>query len=347
MEENQLPANNGTDEPAGCINCDSSHVEEGYPTRLCRDCRQSFIKYPIPLSIKLFAIGVGLVVLFALFSFPRNLSLGIHLEKGKKFEQKKQYLSAQHEFATVLKKVPDNQEANAHLMIAAFYNMDFETFSKAQEKLAGKNFDDQELLGRLNVLVESVYDYYPDTALANLIIKSGQQVADVPDTVYLNYLKENPRNIYGLYAYAGRLYNKDIVRCDSVLKLLVEIDVSYIPALRLLTGVQRSQEKWDESIQTCYKILEINKEAGYAYAAMARTYLKEKLNDLGLKMAKRSVETDKSDPYNRATLALAWHFNAQPAKRDAILNELKMQQDSASHYYWQYALDIIQQKEKL
>lgn len=347
MEDNKLSENTGAGDPAGCINCGNSRVVEGYPTRLCADCRHSFIKYPIPLGIKAFAAGVGLVMIFSLFSFPRNLSSGIHLEKGKKFEQKKQYLSAQREFSQVLKMVPDNLEANAHLMIASFYNMDFETFSKAMEKTSGKKSDDQELVGRLNVLIESAYDYFPDTTLTNMIIQSGKQVAAVPDSVYLHYLKENPHNIYGLYAYAGVLYNKDLTRCDSVLKLLLDVDVSYTPALRLLTGVQRSQEKWDESIQTCYKILEINKEAGYAYAAMARTYLKEKLNDKGLKMALQSVETDKADPYNQSTLALAWHFNSQPAKRDAILNALKAQNDSAANYYWQYAQDIIQQKEKL
>lgn len=347
MDETQLTEHSGSGESTGCVNCGNNNVVEGFPTRLCADCRQLFIKYPIPLPIKLFALGVGLILVFALFSFPKNLSLGIHLEKGKKFEQEKKYISAQREFASVLKTVPGNQEANAHLMIAAFNNMDFETFITAQEKLAGTNFDDEGLLGRLNVLVEAAYDYFPDTALTNMIMEVEQHGDTITDTLYLAYLKKYPRNIYGLFSYAGALFSKDHARCDSLLKLLLDIDVSYVPALRMLAGLQREQEKWDESIKTCNRILQINKEAGYAYAAMARTYLKQHKNDLGLKMALQGVETDNSDPYNLSTLAIAWHYNTQSSKRDAVLNELKARNDSASLGYRQFALDVIQQKENL
>jgi hypothetical protein len=41
---------------------------------------------------------------------------------------KKQYVSAQREFDEVLQVVPGNLEANAHLMIAAFYNLEIGTF---------------------------------------------------------------------------------------------------------------------------------------------------------------------------------------------------------------------------
>jgi len=347
MEENPLPESYDSQESTGCTNCGSSAVLEGYSNRLCNECRQLYIKYPIPLWVKLFAAAVAIVMLFSLFTFPKSVSLGLHLEKGRRLEQKRQYLSAQRELEAVTKLYPDNIEANGYLMIAAFYNMDYKTLVTAQSHLENREIEDADLYGTLNDLVNRVDHYYPDTTISNLIDRYGTD-EKVPDTVWNRFITRHPHSIYAFMSYANILYDRhDYGQCDSLLNLVLAEDGFCLGALRMLACSQREQRLWDKSIASCQKILQLNQEAGYAFAIMSRTYLKQEKNALGLDLAQKALAVNSTDPYNVAHLAVAWHYNNEPSKRDALLKELKAHKDSASILCLERAEDIIQHKEKL
>ena len=347
MENNQLPENPGSAEPKGCVNCGSRLVEENYPTRLCSSCRELFIKFPIPLGIRLFGIGVGLVLIFAMFSFPKNFMLAKHLEKGKQYEAKKQYKSAQREFSDVVWQVPDNLEANEHLAIAAFYNLDVEKFVRTVDKMQGKKVEDEALYNQLSDLVTRAKGFFPDKELDEVLMKFNDK-SQVPDSVFTNYLKEKPDNEYALFFYASKLYGRqDLVGCDSLLQKLLGVDTEHLMALRMLATIARQRGQLQESTQYCNKIIDINKEAGYAYASLARTYLKGNKLAKGLEIAQKSVDIDKEDSYNEATLAIACHMNKQTAKRDDVIKELKQRKDSSVTGDLQFAMDVINQKDSL
>lgn len=347
MEETLLSENSEAPESKGCVNCGSDHVVEKHATHLCSDCRQLFIKYPIPLAVKIFAIGVGLVLLIALFSFPKNLSTGIHFEKARQYEQKKQYASAQREYTDVVDKVPDNLEANAHLMISAFYNLDYSTFIKAEQHIEGKNIEDKALYDQLDDLVIRVQSLIADTNMNDIMTKYNAEI-EVPDSEYVNYLKDHPFNVYALYTYASRLYqHKNYTGCDTLLQRLLGVDTEHLLGLGMMALVARHKGECEESIKYCEKIINLNSEASYAYASMALTYLKLNKLTKGLELAEKSVALNKTEPYNLATLVIAWHLNNQPLKRDEMLKTLKTYPDSSAVRYTQYAVDVINKKETL
>jgi len=72
-----------------CINCGKCEADEKYPNKLCTDCRDSFIKFPIPLWIKIFAAAVGAVVLISMVTLPKSLSTSIHHKRGMNAEAEK------------------------------------------------------------------------------------------------------------------------------------------------------------------------------------------------------------------------------------------------------------------
>src|SRR5437016_2721285 len=118
-----------------CANCGQPAMEGEHPTPLCNDCRESFIRLHIPVWIWIFACGIAVILLFTLFTLPRSISHGIHLEKGKKAVKEKMFSTAEKEFSKVLEKVPSNIEARGNLLIAAFYNQDLELFAEQYKKL--------------------------------------------------------------------------------------------------------------------------------------------------------------------------------------------------------------------
>ncbi|NII24165.1 hypothetical protein HB364_03700 [Pseudoflavitalea sp. X16] len=340
MEEIQTPST------AACANCNSPAVVEGYPTPLCQECRQQFIKYPIPLWIKIFAGAIGVVVVFALFSFPKNLSLGLQLEKGVKAAKQHKYLTAQRELTAFTKANPGHTEAQGYLTLAAFYNGDYQTFADVGQKLVGQSIDNSRLLSDLNWIGERFEEYYPSDSLKLLVEAYTGDHKAVPDTAYQRYLQHHSQEVYALFSYASSLYDQDqYTACDSVLALILAKDESYLPALRMRAGVQRELGNWDASVKNCDLILDINKEAAYAIASKARTCLKQHKDKEGLQLALESVKMDKDDGYCACTLALAYHFNGQITERDAQMRIMQSAGNAGMKEYAQYALDIISKKE--
>src|ERR1700761_1812511 len=80
-----------------CANCGRPAMEEEHPTLLCGECREMFTRFPIPLWIKAFAGGVGVLLLFSLVTLPKNLNIGIHLERGERAEKQKKFMTAGQE----------------------------------------------------------------------------------------------------------------------------------------------------------------------------------------------------------------------------------------------------------
>src|ERR1700750_2002622 len=105
MEENPVAENANGEVINGCMSCGNPEILADYPTPLCQDCRTRFVRFPIPMWIKIFAGAIVIVLLFSLFTLAKNISLGMHLERGKKAEKEKKYLTAQQNFEEVVNQV--------------------------------------------------------------------------------------------------------------------------------------------------------------------------------------------------------------------------------------------------
>lgn len=330
-----------------CVNCQARAAVPGHSTNLCDECRKLFIKYPIPLWIKLFAGGVCLVILFSLFTFPDNLSVAIHLSRGKKAADNNRYVTARNEFQKVVSKYPEHLEARGYLMLAAFYNEDYVTFMKFQEELEGTDVGNERLLNRIVDAQQTIEAYYADDSI-HLLQKQYDSVnLSMPDSVLAQFVQRNPNNYAALLDYANRLYDGErYAACDSVLIKLLEKDDTHIPALQLMAHAKRQVKDYNAAIKYCERVLEINKESAYTYGILARTYFQQRRDKEGLDMAYKGMSIDEKFPYVRATMALAYHFTHQFDNRDELVKEAKVSKDSLTRYYFEYVNDVINNKEQ-
>jgi hypothetical protein len=125
MEENPIPSEQagGTVDETLCINCQINKFEEGHGTKLCSGCRHTFIKYPIPRSIRWFAIGLAAVIIISLVRTQRYVSAAIHLGRAENAIENKQFVTAENELTAVLKDFPDHLISNGNMLIASCYSM--------------------------------------------------------------------------------------------------------------------------------------------------------------------------------------------------------------------------------
>lgn len=329
-----------------CANCGSNSAEYDSPSKLCADCRTKFVRFPIPLWIKGFGLGLALVLVLALTKLPGQISLGISLERGREAIEKRNYLTAQQHLEDFVAKVPGSDEAQEYLLIASFYNHDFEAFGKTYMKLEGKEVKNDDLYERVNSLINLADNYFPTDSFTALLSRYDNNPLLIPDTTYRSFLRQNVNEIFATMHYGNMLYEaKEYHQADSILKAILEIDPEYAPAFTVLAGLKRQQDSLELSLKYCNRLLSINHEHVEALCSKSRTLLKMRRDKEAVELARRAFALDSFDGYVQSTLALAYHLTNKPKECDELL-QTALKTDTASNGYAQHVLDIINGKEK-
>ncbi len=331
-----------------CLNCGNPDVVKDVPNALCAVCRNAAIRFPIPIWVKLFGGGILLLMIFSLINLPASLTIGLCLERGIAAEQQHKFVTAQRYFTQAVKLDSANTEANEHLIIATYYNNDLVTFLQSGNRIANKTLDDDELLGRVNALAAKTGYYFASDSFYT-IEKAYASADAIPDSVYINYIKNNNDNLYEQTMFASTLFDhKDYRRCDSLCHIILNTDDENFSALTLMGSAKRFENQADSAVYYCNRILYMNNESGYAGCLKARALLKLKRNDEALKIVMDCKQADSTNAYILATLALVYHFNNDIAKRDAVLHQAeRMNTDSTATEIFQYVYDVINNKESL
>ncbi len=344
MEQATHHSEEALSSPQGCANCAHPVVVEGYPTPLCADCRAKFTNYPIPLLIKVFAGVILVTLIVALFNFQKNFSAGIHYQRAKTAIHRANYNTAENELKKTLSAIPNFAGAKEYLAIASFNNGDMGTFLKEVQELQGKEVKETEIYGQLNEIIQKGDNYLPSDSFTALYEKY-QSFDSIPQEIYKQYVTAHPDQLFAVVQYASVLFDqKDYSLSDSLVDNILQVDDSYAGALNLKTALKRELHQFDSAHYYCDRILALNKESSYGMSSKARTYLKEKKDTLALQWALKAYTVDQKDPYSIATLVMAYHYNNKIDARDKLLEALK--RDSAQTFYLQYAVDVINGKEK-
>lgn len=344
---------NETDQPidpvgaAACANCGMLAIKRDHPTHLCDGCRQAFISTPFPHWIRAFAGGVVIILLFSLYTLPSNLSMGIHLERAKRAEKEHNYFTAAKELKAVISKMPDNAEANGLLLVAAFYNQDFEEYNSQLEMVKNRNIEDNDLLGEMNFIVDkaAIYNY---TDSFTKFTAAHPDLAVAPDSSWKNFFAHNPSDVGAMISYASELFDRNQYPiCDSVTDAILASQKDFLPGLMMAASVKRQLGKYEEALRCDKTMLSINHESLHAMGSEVRTLLRLKRDAEALEVASQAHRMNAKDSYVNASLILAYHFNGKNGDRDALIKEaLKEATDSSDKKTVQYALDVIAKKEK-
>jgi len=326
---------------AVCASCASPDVLDEHPVKLCANCRDNFIKFPIPLWVKLFGAGIGVVMIISIIWLPKNFETAIALSKAEKAEKNKNYITEQHELEKAEKGIPNLADLSAHMVIASFYNLDMVTMGAALKKIENKSIDDADLIRRVNDVVAAMRSYYPSGAYDTAFSRYKK----VPDTALQRFVRLNPTDVNAIYMLAQSYIEKEKYNeADTILSRVLQIEPDLLPGMYSKGMVKREIDQLDSSIYYCDKALEIDHQSVYALSCKARTIMKSGRHKEGLDMALKVEQLNKTDPYNTSTLAIAYHFNSNFAMRDQLLH--KAEKDSTLASYMKYARDVISGKEK-
>lgn len=327
-----------------CANCKQPIEATGGNTPLCASCREHFVRFPIPRSIQLFGAGIILVMIIAMFSFPKSFSAGMHLKKGKIAAEQRRYRTAQREFEQVVAQYPSHLEGQARLLMAAFHNLDLETMANTYQRIKNRPVEDQELYSQVEGVLLDAVDFYPSDSLNQLAAQVGNAVDSISEAELKAYIAHHPGELYPVYTLANRsLAIANHTATDTLLDRILAMSPAFKPALDMKLAVKRQLEQTDSALNYTDRLLRLNREHIYALSTRARLLLIQKNNKEALQTALEAHGLDESDGHAAASLALAHHFNGQVAERDALIKQSG--RDSVKAYYFTYVTDVITGKE--
>jgi len=324
-----------------CASCSSPEVLNDYPVKLCANCRNHFIKYPIPIWVRLFGAGVVLLMLISMLWLPKNFHAAIALSRAEKAEKTRNYITEENELRDAIKAAPNSLQILSHLAIASFYNNNFTTLDSVLDKLKGKNLDDTSLVNRVNDVIESSKSFMPTAVYDSSFVRYKNKV--IPDTALIRYIRQHSTDTYASLILASSYVDQEKYgSADTILTHALDVDPKFLPALEIKGMLKREINQIDSSLYYCDKVLAINNQSLYALSSKARTILKSGNHVEGLKIANLVFKLNSHFQYNLATLAIAYHLNQDFKKRDAILGLAA--KDSVLASYLTYVKDVISGK---
>jgi hypothetical protein len=109
-----------TGAPVVCAGCKSPQVVAGFNTPLCQPCRDTLVKRPLPIWLRVVIGIIGLIVIFSATRLPRELRAAIAFDRGETADSKKDYLMAEGEYKAALDVYPDSNDIIGNLAVSAY-----------------------------------------------------------------------------------------------------------------------------------------------------------------------------------------------------------------------------------
>lgn len=328
-----------------CVSCGALNITIG-ATPLCTDCREYYIKYPIPKKIKIGIIIVIAVFLFSLISFPKQLNNILLLQKAKKSIAQQEYLTAEKNLDNFLSKNPTHLEANSLLLIASYYNSNMLKMGAVFNKLKNEKFEDLELLGKMeNVIQNSSLNFESDTLI------SYMESADtsIPQINHLIKYHDKHPDDYSATYFLANLYVQEgkYEIAETLFDSIYKKNTTAIEVIDRMVCIKRLRHKYQDALGYCEEALHLNKQYISVLAQKARIWLVLNKKKEALKLAEETVKLQPKDSYALATLAIAYHYNNMYKDRDKIMSSMSLLTNEEAVYYTSVANDIISGKEKL
>ncbi len=328
----------------GCASCGQLLTNNIHKTPLCDSCRHHFIRFPIPLWIKLFGGGVLLLVLYGLVSLPKNISTGIHYQRAQKAAEMRNYVTAQKELEYVVAKEPTYLEARCKLLVAAAHNLDLVGVSNAYQAIGDTKIDNDVLYSEVSEALNKFGRYLPSDSLSAFIEEKHTSLNNLSIDDFRTYVTRNREDNYALTQLATLLLNQDQYKeADSISNIVLSHEPDFEPAIMAKPYIKRELMQFDSSYYYADRLLSTNQENLFAYSCKVRTMLKQKRDDEAVALAQSCYQKNPHDAYTLASLAMAYYYQGNTRQCNAILQEAS--KDTTAIDQIAYVKDVISGKE--
>ncbi|MBP7867231.1 MAG: tetratricopeptide repeat protein [Acidobacteria bacterium] len=302
-----------------CSVCGSG-PEPGYTASLCRSCRRDLSMRPFPLWVKGFCLLTLLLLAYSLVQLPSVVKANIAFERGQSAEKQKRFRTASREYGVAAEHFPDCTEILARQYISLFRAGRFEEASAIIEKIGGRKEENSALVGEVNRVstrLTALTTPHPDfEKFAKDHEKDDRATIRSALRVYVS---GHPYDVLATSALASLDFDAaDYEDAEWCLSDVLTANPDHREGLLLLAAARRERKDYENALDLCRKVLDMDAEAIDAYAAMVRIELKRHRDPEALSIARKALALDPEAGEAQEALAMALHYNGLFRERDDV-----------------------------
>lgn len=311
-------------DPNICAACEQSQVDRSKSSNsvLCTECREKFIKYPVPKRIYIFLIIIAILTAIAYSRTPEVIaSYKVYSDADKLIEQH-QYYYAEQKLDQLEQKYTSSKPIVIKLLEVAMVRCEYEKATKIiNEHLVGKELSELEL--------QKVQNYANELEAKSLTISKIDEIfkqqKDKKEVFNeLNKALNEPQYSKDmLYFYMATTTENDV---QKYLQKGINEDSRFLLAKAKLGDILRAKGKVSEAKDMYEQVLLVDKTNAYALRGMAIIEMLQGNKQQGLVLAKQAYEIQKFDGYIPETLIVALCENGKRQEAKEFIKELAKNQ---------------------
>ncbi len=283
-----------------CKQCGIRPVAEGSSTPLCEECRELYIKRPMPFYIKLFLVFIIAAIGYSAWQLPTVIKYNVAYQQGRNFEAERKYMSAQKAYQMAQEHYPDSIKIRYGLIKCNYYNTDNDALYKNLEYMEGRTIDEGPMYDELQrIYDETAALHIPNEEISNNYDMIVELSLEEKIQYLEEFLKKNPvESDYSRYELAN-LY-MTAKRYEASENMILKLRKKY-PLNAMITiqhmDVYISQGRYDEATRIGRSLLQINHEDIIAYLRLTGIELDQEKYESALDYVEQAMAIDADDTY--------------------------------------------------
>lgn len=316
-----------TEEKVICCNCEEKEALKDYPTDLCENCREAYIKYPIPIWIKALSVIVLIVVIFSLMHFKSSLIGAVNYERGLKAEKELKYVTSQNAYKKALDQFPESELLKSRLFITSVKGDNLDQSDKFYNEILKITYydRDKDLFSEVQSAVDLYEKYFFTEELEKIVQNENFSIDQLISGLENLAKSDNNENIGGIYFYLGSAYyeNKEYEKAISALDTAYSINPDMYSFKIPKSTAYRELGNYEKAKEVLKETFTFNKEYVPAYVSLSFINLKEHNYEEALKNAQQAYSIDKNSLSGVTALAISSHYLKNENERDKYIKILE------------------------
>ncbi|MHB8964239.1 MAG: tetratricopeptide repeat protein [Saccharofermentanales bacterium] len=308
-----------------CVACKTNERDksENPDSVLCYDCREQYIRYPVPRWIRIAMAAAAAVVVFAMISAPVAIRDYKTFHQSMESYNDKDYNTAVNGYLAITGNRANSMKINERLFLAyAKAQRFYDAFMLLDEKMAGKDASD-ETYEEINAYIELIDSYYYTIEKTNSVF----DMDDIPGTMKALEALENDEEISDavLLFYKSQLniHGSELDLAVAQQKEACRIEPRFTFLNAYLGNLQRRAGDYGQAAATYRAALEVNGDDETALVGLGVLELLQGDNAEALKFIKEAYDLNKNGDFVAGAYAVALHTSGKTGEAQIVYNEYK------------------------
>lgn len=329
LEYSDYPDDSKKIDPMICVVCEKEpkYTFENQNSELCRDCRETFIRYPVPKWLYIVIAVVAVTLCFAAYKVPAVINDFKIYKAAEISYNQKNYTSASNGYMSLGEKYKSALRINERLFLSLMKSQRFDDASTILNSRLAEKDGSEETYDEIYAYTDMLNKFYAADEKIALIIQDETINSDTAK-IYINLEKlvddkECSTSLVLFYLAQLNIGQNKVEKAIAQLKEACTLEPQLTFITSYLGNAQRRIRQYDEAINSYNTALSLNFDDESAFRGLGVICLLKGENAKGLEYIKNAYNLNKYGDFVANTYVVALYANGKTTESKALYEEIK------------------------